>query len=177
MNKLEKQVIQQFASERAFNFLSYLAENPEIKGLVSSPGYLIGTMYVLTHIPYDDLPVTWTQLHTSLVVLVSDWHKTELSTDFAADSRLTKLKNRLLKRSRKDSLQSQFKKSLLENSRRVIKDSGDLIVTIGKLLIHSVEESDYELPDHNSTVPYLEYFLFSLETLLNHRKLRQNFDE
>ena len=46
-----------------------------------------------------------------------------------------------------------------------------MIVTIGKLLIHSVEESDYELPDHNSTVPYLEYFLFSLETLLNHRKL------
>ena len=167
--QIGKQVIQQFASERAFNFLSYLAANPEIKGLVSSPGYIIGTMYIFTHIPYDDLPVTWTQLYTSLVVLISEWHEGELS--FVADSRLTKFKNRLLKRSRKDSLQSQFKKSLLENSRRVIKDSGDLIVTIGKLLIHSVEESDYELPDHNSTVPYLEYFLFSLETLLNHKKL------
>ena len=169
--QIGKQVIQHFDSERAFNFLTYLAANPEIKGLVLSPGYLLGIMYVFGHISYDDLPVTWTELYTSLIVLVSEWHKGELSEDFASHSLLTKSKNRLLKGDRKDSLQSQLKESLLENSRRVIKDSGDLIVTIGKLLIHSVEKSDYELPDHNSTVPYLEYFLFSLEILLNHKKL------
>ena len=168
--QIGKEVIQHFDSERAFNFLSYLAANPEIRGLVSSPSYLIVTMYMFAHISYDDLPVTWTQLYTSLVVLVSEWHKGKLSEDFAADSRLTKFKNKLLKRGRKidedNSLQSQFKNALLENYRNVIKNSGDLI----KLLVHDAKESDYELPDYNSTVPYLEYFLFSLEALLNRKK-------
>ena len=172
--QIGKQVIQHFDCERAFIFLSYLAENPEIKELISSPSYLIGTMYVFAHIPYDDLPVTCTQLYTSLVVLVSEWHKGKLCENFAADSRLTKFKNRLLKRGRKiekdNSLQSQFKNALLENCRKVIEDFGDLITTVGKLLVRDAEDSDYELQDLNSTVPYLDYFLFSLEALLKHQE-------
>ena len=175
--QIGKQVIQHFDRERAVNFLNYLAENPEIKALVSSPSYLIGTMYVFAHVPYDDLPVTWTQLYTSLVVLISEWHKRELMEDFPHDSLLTKFRNRFLKRGSKDlatnSLQSQFQNTLLANSRKVIKDSRDLITTVGKLLIHDAEENDHELPDHNSAVPYLEYFLLSLGTFLNpdHNKL------
>ena len=176
--QIGKQVIQHFDSERAVNFLNYLAENPEIKALVSSPSYLIGTMYVFAQIPYDDLPVTWTQLYTSLVVLISKWHERELMEDFPRDSLLTKLRNRFLKRGRKvskdlatDSLQSQFQNTLLANSRKVIKDSRDLATTVGKLLIHDAEDIDHELPDHNSAVPYLEYFLLSLGTFLNHKKL------
>ena len=175
--QIGKQVIQHFDSERAFSFLNYLAENPEIKALVSSPSYLIGTMYVFAHIPYDDLPVTWAQLYTSMIVLISEWHKTELTEDIPHDSLLTKFKNRFLKRSRKvskeNSLQSQFQNTLLANSRKVIKDSRDLITTVGRLLIHDADDNDHELPDHNSAVPYLGYFLLSLETFLNtgHKKL------
>ena len=148
--QIGKQVIQHFESERAVNFLTYLAENPEIKGLVSSPSYLVGSMYIFTRISYDDLPVSWTQLYTSLVVLISEWHTRELRKGFGTDS-----------------LQSQFEKRLYENSRKVIKSSGNMIETFGKLLIHNAEDCDHELPDHNSAVPYLEYFLFSLPTLLN----------
>ena len=178
--QIGKQVIQHFNSERAVSFLNYLAENPEIKALVSSPSYLIGTMYVFAHIPYDDLPVTWTQLFTSLVVLISKWQERELMEDFPHESLLTKFGNRFLKRGRKvsknlatNSLQSQFQNILLANSRKVIKDSRDLTTTVGRLLIHDVEDNDHELPDHNSAVPYLEYFLFSLETFLipDHKKL------
>ena len=171
--QIGKQVIQYFDSERAFNFLSYLAENPEIKGLVSSPGYLIGTMYIFTRISDDDLPVTWTQLYTSLIVLISEWHNRELSKHLASDSLLTKL-NRLIKRGRKPkkelatySLQSQFKNVLLENGRKIIKNTGNLVATIAKLLIHDAEDRDHKLPDHNSAVPYLEHFLFALESGLN----------
>ena len=171
--QIGKQVIQHFDSESAVNFLNYLAENPEIKALVSSPGYLIGTIYTFAQIPYDDLPVTWTQLYTSLVVLISKWHKTEFMEDFPHDSMLTKFRNRFLKRGRKvskdlatNSLQSQFQNILLANSRKVVKNSRDLITTVGRLLIHDVGDNDHELPDHNSAVPYLEYFLFSLGTFL-----------
>ena len=68
---------------------------------------------------------------------------------------------------------SQFQNILLANSRKVIKDSRDLTTTVGRLLIHDVEDNDHELPDHNSAVPYLEYFLFSLGTFLipYHKKL------
>ena len=108
-------------------------------------------MYVFTHISYDNLPVTWTQLYTSLIVLVNEWHKEELSKGI--DTKL---------------LQSQFKNALLEGGRKVL-NSGDLsmITTIGESLIYDVEDCDHELPDHNSAVPYLEYFLFGLETALN----------
>ena len=168
--QIGKHIIQHFGSERAVNFLNYLAENPEIKALVSSPGYLIGTMYVFAHIPYDDLPVTWTQLYTSLVVSISKWQERELM-NFPHDSLLTKFRNRFLKRGSKDlatnSLQSQFQNTLLGNSREVIKDSRDLITTVGKLLIHDAEDKDHELPDHNSAVPYLEHFLLFLGTFLN----------
>ena len=157
--QIGKQAIRHFDSERAINFLRYLAENPEIKALVSSPSYLVGIMYVFAHIPYDDLPVTWTQLCTSLIVLVNEWHKGERSEEFGTDS-----------------LQSQFKNILLENSRKVIKGSGDLIATIGKSLIHDAEEFDYVLPDYNSAVPYLLSFLFSLETLFN-KKLDKGLDD
>ena len=149
--QIGKQVIQQFDSEKAPNFLSYLAENQEINGLASSPAYLIGTMYVFTHISYGNLPVTWSQLYTSLIVLVNEWHKEELSKDIDTKS-----------------LQSQFKNALLEGGRKVL-NSGDLsmITTIGESLIYDAEDCDNELPDHNSAVPYLEYFLFGLETGLN----------
>ena len=178
--QIGRQVIQHFDSERAVNFLNYLAENPEIKALVSSPSYLIGTMYVFAHVAYNDLPVTWTQLYTSLVVLISKWHERELMEDFPHDSLLTKFRNRFLKRGSKvsedlatTSLQSRFQNTLLANSRKVIKDSGDLVTTVGRLLIHDIEDNDHELPDHNSAVPYLEYFLFSLGTFLisDHKKL------
>ena len=149
--QIGKQVIQHFDSEKASNFLTYLAENKEINGLVSSPAYLIVTMYVFTHISYGNLPVTWTQLYTSLIVLVNEWHKEELSKDIDTKS-----------------LQSQFKNALLEGGRKVI-NSGDLsmITTISKSLIYDVEDCDHELPDHNSAVPYLEYFSFGLDTALN----------
>jgi len=145
-----KLVIEHFDSERAFNFLSYLAENQEIRSLVSSPSYLVGIMYIFARIPYDDLPLTWTKLYTSLIVLVNEWHRGELREGFCTNT-----------------LQSQFKNLLLENSRKVIKASGDLPATIGKSLIHDAEEFDYVLPDHNTAVPYLQSFVFSLETLLN----------
>ena len=149
--QIGKQVIQHFDSEKASNFLTYLAENPEINGLASSPTYLIVTMYVFTHISYGNLPVTWTQLYTSLIVLVNEWHKEELSKDIDTKS-----------------LQSQFKNALLEGGRKVI-NSGDLsmITTISESLTCDAEDCDNELPDHNSAVPYLEYFLFGLETALN----------
>ena len=143
--QLGKQVIQHLSSESAFNFLSYLAGNPEIKGLVSSPSYLIGTVYVFAHLSYNDLPMAWTELYISLVVLVNKWHKREPSKDFL--------------------LQAHLKRTLLKNGRKGVKDSGYLLVTIGKSLIHDADEFDHVLPDHNSAMPYLEYFLDALETL------------
>ena len=156
VEQIGHQVIQHFDTKKAVDFLSYLAENPQIKGLVSSPGYLIGTMYIFTHISYDDLPASWTQLCTSLVVLANEWHKCKLNKGFAVDS-----------------LQSHFKNTLLENGRKVIEKSRDLLTYIGKSLIHDVEDYDSEVPDCNSSVPYLLYFLFALDTLLNpdHEKL------
>ena len=149
--QIGKQVIQYFDSEKASNFLTYLAENQELNGLVSSPTFLIVTTYVFTHISYDNLPVTWTQLYTSLIVLVNEWCKEDLSKGIDTKS-----------------LQCQFKNALLEGGREVL-NSGDLSVikTIGKSLIYDAEDCDHELPDHNSAVPYLEYFLFGLETALN----------
>ena len=149
--QIGKQVIQHFDSEKASNFLTYLAENPEINGLALSPTYLIVTMYVFTHISHGNLPVTWTQLYTSLIVLVNEWHKEELSKGIDTKS-----------------LQSQFKNALLEGGRKIL-NSGDLsvITTISKSLTCDAEDCDHELPDHNSAVPYLEYFLFGLETALN----------
>ena len=148
--QIGKQVIRHFNSKRAVDFLSYLAGNPPVKALVSSPGYLIGTTHIFAHISYDDLPVTWTQLYTSLVVLVNDWHRRELSE---ADGT--------------DSLQSQFKNTLIKYGRTVIENTGDLIGTIGRSLIHNAEDCDHELPDHNSAVPHLELFLSALKTILN----------
>jgi len=145
-----KQVIQHFDSERAFNFLSYLAENSEIKGLVSSPGCLIGTVYIFAHISYDNLPVTWIQLYTSLVVLLSEWHKRELSKDLVNSS-----------------MQSQFRVTLLQSGRKLIEDLQDLSAAFTKPITHNAKEFDHELPDHNTAVPYLEYFLSSLDSLLN----------
>ena len=149
--QIGKQVIQHFDSEKASNFLTYLAENQEINGLASSPAYLIVTMYVFTHMSYGNLPVTWTQLYTSLIVLVNEWHKEEFSKGIDTKS-----------------LQSQFKNALLEGGRRIL-NSGDLsvITTISESLVYDTEDCDHELPDHNSAVPYLEYFLYSLETALN----------
>ena len=148
--QIGKQVIQQFGSQKAVDFLRYLAETPQVKALVSSPSYLIGTMHIFAHISYDDLPETWTQLYTSLIVLVNEWHTRELSEASGTDS-----------------LQSQFKNTLIKNGRKVIEDSGDLIATNGESLIYKSEEWDHELPDHNSAVPHLELFLSALETLLN----------
>ena len=156
-----KEVIQQFDDKRATDFLSYLAGNPQVKSLVSSPSYLIGTMYVFAHISYDDLPVTWTQLYTSLVVLVNEWHK-----------------GKLYKVSCTDTLQSQFRNILLESGRKVIEDSGNLSATIGKSLIHDTAEFQ-ELADHNSAVPYLQEFFLAVETLLNpdHKKLVVRYED
>ena len=110
-------------------------------------------------------------------MLISEWHKEKFNKYFATDSLLTKFKNRFLKRKvsdlATDSLQSQFKSTLLKNCRKIIKHSSNFFATIARLLIHDVEDCDHKLPDHNSAVPYLDYFLFSLATLLNpeHKKL------
>ena len=144
--QIGKQIIRHFDSKRAVDFLSYLAENPQVKALVSSPAYLIGTTHIFACISYDDLPVTWTQLYTSLVVLVNDWHKSE------ADGT--------------DSLQSKFKNTLIKNGKTVIEDTGDFIAVICRSLIRNAEDCDRKLPNHNSAVPHLELFLSALETLL-----------
>ena len=104
----------------------------------------------------------WTVHITVLIVLVNEWHKGELSEEFGTDS-----------------LQSQFKNILLQYSRKIIKDSGNLIATIGKPLIHDAEEFDCVLPDYNSAVPYLLSFLFSVETLFNldYKKLDEGLDD
>ena len=151
-DQIGKQVVRDFDKNRAADFLRYLAGNPEVLSSVSSPSFLIGTMYIFTHISDDiDLPMTLTQLYTSLVVLVNEWHKGELSKDLATNS-----------------LQTHFKNVLLENSRKIIEDSGNLLVTIGRSLIHDAEGCDHVLQDRNSAVPYLQYFVFSLGTVLEH---------
>ena len=144
------QAVRHFDKKRAVDFLRYLAENPEVLASVSSPSSLIGTMYVFAHISDDrDLPVTSTQLYTSLVVLVNEWQKGELSKDHATNS-----------------LQTHFKNILLEKCREIIENSGDLLVTIGRSLIHDAEKCDHVLQDRNSVVPYLQYFVCSLLTVL-----------
>ena len=147
--QIGKQVVRQ---NRAADFLRYLAENPEILSSVSSPSCLIGIMYVCAHISDEvDLPVTLTQLYTSLVVLVNKWYKGELSKDLATNS-----------------LQIHFKSILLESSVKIIKNSGDLFATLCRSFIHNAEGCDHVLQDCNSAVPYLQYFVFSLGTVLKH---------
>ena len=154
--QIGKEVIQHFDEKTAADFLSYLAGNPQVKSLVSSPSFLVGTMYIFARISYDDVPVTWTQLYTSLVVSVNEWHK-----------------GKLYKVSATDPLQSQFRNLLLESGRKVIEDSGDLIATIGKSLMYDNEECNCEPADRNSAVPHLQDFCLAVETLLNpdHKKL------
>ena len=148
--QIGSQAVRRFGKKRAIDFLRYLAGNPEVLASVSSPSCLIGTMYVFTHISDDnDLPITLTQLYTSLVVLTSEWHKGEVSKDHATNS-----------------LQTHFKNILLEESRKIIENSGDLLTTIGRSLIHDAEKCDYVLQDRNSAVPYLQFFVFSLVTVL-----------
>ena len=136
-------VIQHFDKKQAEYFLCYLGGSPEMKELVSSPIHLLGTMYVFTRISYDDLPLTMTQLYTSLVVLVNQWHKRQLHDENLA----------------KDSM-SQFTNCLLKNSRKVIEGSEDLLVAIGRSFTHNAREFEHELP-------YLQYFLFALKAVLN----------
>ena len=50
--------------------------------------------------------------------------------------------------------------------REIIENSGDLLVTIGRSLIHDAEKCDHVLQDRNSVVPYLQYFVCSLLTVL-----------
>ena len=148
--QIGKQVVRHFDKNRAADFLRYLAGNPEVPASVSSPSFLVGTMYIFTHISDEmDLPMTLTQWYTSLVVLVNEWHKGELSKDLATNS-----------------LQTHFKNILLENSRKIIEDSGNLLVTIARSLIHDAEGCDHVLQDRNSALPYLQYFVFSLVTVL-----------
>ena len=81
-------------------------------------------MYVFVHISYENFPVTLTQLYTSLVVLVNEWHKGELK-HFAGVS-----------------LQSQFTNTLIEYCRKIVEDSGDFLAKIGKSLIQKAKEFD-----------------------------------
>ena len=151
--QIGKQVVRHFDKNRAADCLRYFAGNPEILSSVSSPSCLIETVYVFTHISDEiDLPMTLTQLYTSLVVLVNEWHKGEL-TKYHVTS---------------NSLQTHLKNILLENSRKIIKNSGDLFATICRSLIHDAEGCDHVLQDHNSAVPHLQYFVFSLGTVLEH---------
>ena len=154
--QIGKQVVRHFEKNRAVGFLKYLAGNPEVLASVSSPSCLIGTVYIFAHISDEiDLPMTLTQWYTSVLVLVNEWHKGELSKDLAPNS-----------------LQIHFKNILLKNSRKIIEDSGDLLATIGRSLIHDVEGCDHVLQDRNSAVPYLQYFVFSLVTVfeLNYKE-------
>ena len=148
--QIGKQVVRHFDKNRAADFLMYLAGNPEVLSSVSSPSFLVGTMYIFTHISDEmDLPMTLTQLYTSLVVLVNEWHKGELTRDHVTNS-----------------LQTHFKNILLENSRKIIEVLGNLLVTIARSLIHDVGGCDHVLQDHNSAVPNLQYFVFSLLTVV-----------
>ena len=143
--QIGKHSIHHMVENRAANFLSYLAGNPEIKALVSSPCHLLGTMYVFAHISLEDLPMTWTQLYSSLIVLVNEWHKEELKKDLGSIS-----------------LQRRFM-ILLQNK---FEDS-DFVAAICQFLICDAEKFEHELPDHNCAVPYLQHFSFALETLLD----------
>ena len=148
--QIGSQAVQHFDKKRAVDFLRYLAGNPEVLASVSSPSSLIETMYVFAHISDDsDLPITLTQLYTSLVVLANEWHKGEFSKDHATNS-----------------LQTDFKNILLEKSRKIYENSGDLLATIGRSLMSDVEKCDHVLQDHNSAVPYLQYFVFALVAVL-----------
>ena len=151
--QIGKQVVRHFEKNRAVDFLRYLGGNPEVLASVSSPSCLIGTMYVFTQISDEmDLPMTLTQLYTSLLVLINEWHKGELTRDHVTSN----------------SLQTHFKNILLENSRKIVKNSGDLFTTICRSLIHDAEGCDHVLQDHNSAVPHLQHFVFSLGTVLEH---------
>ena len=156
--QIGSQAVRHFDKMRAVDFLRYLAGNPEVLASVSSPSCLIGTMYVFAHISDEnDLPITLTQLYTSLVVLANEWHRGELSKDCVTNS-----------------LQTHFKNILLEKSRIIVKDSGNVLVTIGRSLIHDAEKCDHVLQDCNSAVPYLQYFVRSLLTVV---ELNYNEDD
>ena len=74
-NQISKQV-SKFFSFRASNmedFCLYLNNNPDMRLLTSSPVYLYTLLFVcnnLLNIPSDELPVTWTELFTNMILLL-----------------------------------------------------------------------------------------------------------
>ena len=74
-NQISKQVVK-FFSFRPSNvegFCLYLTNNPDMRLLASSPVYLYTLLFVcnkLLDIPSHELPVTWTELFTNMILLL-----------------------------------------------------------------------------------------------------------
>ena len=87
--QLVKQLIQHYHhnTSRAEEFLMYISEHHTIRALCFSPPYLATVLFVFDNVNTSDLPNTWTQLFTGLLVLLSDFQSTQ-----------TRMFNRLLRR-------------------------------------------------------------------------------
>ena len=73
-NQISKQVLQFFSSKpsKVEGFYLYLTNNPDMKLLASSPMYLYTLLFVCNELldtPSHELPVTWTELFTNMILL------------------------------------------------------------------------------------------------------------
>ena len=74
-NQISKQVVKffSFRPSNLENFCLYLNNNPDMKLLASSPVYLYTLLFVCNKhfdIPSHELPVTWTELFTNMILLL-----------------------------------------------------------------------------------------------------------
>ena len=74
-HQISKQVLQFFSStpSKVEGFYLYLNNNPDMKLLVSSPVYLYTLLFVCNKVldtPSQELPVTWTELFTNMILLL-----------------------------------------------------------------------------------------------------------
>ena len=74
-NQISKQVVQffSFRPSNVEDFYLYLNNNPDMKLLASSPVYLYSLLFVynkLLNPPSHELPVTWTELFTNMILLL-----------------------------------------------------------------------------------------------------------
>ena len=74
-NQISKQVLQFFSStpSKVESFYLYLNNNPDMKLLASTPVYLYTLLFVcnkLLDTPSHELPVTWTELFTNMILLL-----------------------------------------------------------------------------------------------------------
>ena len=74
-NQISKQVLQFFSStpSKAEGFYLYLTNNPDMRLLASTPVYLYTLLFVYSKLldtPSHELPVTWTELFTSMTLFL-----------------------------------------------------------------------------------------------------------